>query len=140
MTRKRKHWADRIADDIRDRVREAIPVVGAILRDEVPFGYEPPKPDDEVAAFLQMPEADRIALALALGPEEYEKWSTDMMGKMVTRFGSAAQTLFPLLEGAQMRAAEEQLAGDTGEAATDAARASLLELLGIDPGEMNYGR
>src|SRR4030042_1979357 len=100
----RRHWMDAIADDIRERVREAIPFVAGGLKDIVPVGYEPPKPkSDEVDAFLNQSSDERMGKFIELGSEGYQDYSKRMMVELTKRFGAAAGGLMPLLEATPMQ-------------------------------------
>lgn len=131
--RRRQHWMSEIVDSLRERITDAIPAVADGVKGEVPFGYKPPKPDDEVRAFLNMAPEQRQQLFQQLGPDGYRDWSTSMMKKLNTRFGPAAQMLYPMLEGAPIEALASAEPLDEGSMGVQAAQADLTELLGFDP-------
>lgn len=132
---RRQHWMDSLAEQIRQRAELAIPAVAAGVRGEVPFGYEAPKRNDEVRAFLNMTPEQRQQMVIGLGPEGYRDWSESMMGKLTTRFGPAAQVLFPMLQGAPIETVASGVPSDDGSLGVAAAQADIAQLLGFDPFE-----
>lgn len=133
---KRKHWMDEIADSIRERLPDVIEAVSEGVKGEVPFGYQPPKPDDEIRSFLNMPQEARMVMFQQMGPEAYQQWSTSMMSKLNHRFGPAAQALMPMLQGAPVEALASGVSlPDDGSVGIPAAEADLTDLLGFNPFE-----
>lgn len=130
---KRQHWMDEVKESLRGRISELIPSTAQALHDDVPFGYTPKNADDEVRAFLNMTPEERQQLVHSLGPDEYGKWADSMMGKLTTRFGSAAQSLMPMLQGAPIEALANTVPSDDGGLGVAAAQADLASLLGYDP-------
>lgn len=132
--RKRQHWMDEISQSLRQRMEEAIPSVSEGVMGDAPLGYKPPNADNEVKTFLNMPPEQRQQLFQAMGPETYRDWSTSMMSKLTTRFGPAAQILYPMLQGAPIEALANGVSlGDDPSAGIAAAEAELTDLLGFDP-------
>lgn len=128
---------DEIVQSLRARIKDAIPAVEESVRGDVPFGYQPPRQEDEIRAFLNSTAEQRMTRFMEMGPDEYQKWSSGMMQKLSTRFGPAAQVLMPMLQGAPVEALAMGLplpddGSSLGVAAVDA---DLTELLGFNPFE-----
>lgn len=134
MSKRRRHWMDELADDLRERFRESIPAAAAAITDEVPYGYEPPKVEDEVNTFLHMNPQQRQMFFSSMPPEQYQAWSSGMMKKLNTRFGPASQVLHPMLQGAPVEALAQGVPLDQDASmGVAAAQADLAQLLGFDP-------
>ena len=113
---------------------DAIPAVAEGITGDVPFGYQPPDPQDAVKAFLSSTSEQRQQLLQTLGPEQYQQWSTNMMKELNKKFGPAAQILMPMLEGTHVEALASGSGLDTdGSMGVAAAQAELTQLLGFDP-------
>jgi hypothetical protein len=143
MARQRLHWIDNIANDLQERIKQAIPAVANSLKDSVPVGYKPPKTTvDVVDQFLAMDGDQRLQQYQQMGPEAYKEYSTTLMQAMSKRYGAAAQALMPLLESTEAQAMMAPGA-DQQQGAVDPmtmARMELAQYLGVDPlGENSYG-
>lgn len=112
---------------------DLVPAVASGVKGDVPFGYKPQKAEDDVRTFLNMNPQARMQKFTEMGPEAYQQWSTSMMGKLNTRFGPAAQILYPMLEGTPVEALAQGMPLDDGSMGVSAAQADLVDLLGFDP-------
>jgi hypothetical protein len=126
---------DGIAESLRARMEDAVPTVAEAIIGDQTFAHKPVTPDDEVRTFMNMTPQQRQQFFSQLDPDEYGKWTKSMMGKLTTRFGAAAQVLFPMLQGApvEMLAQGMPLDQDGGSMGVSAAQMELTQLLGFDP-------
>lgn len=130
----KQHWMDEVAQDIKSRRLAAVPTVAEGVSGDVPFGYRPIKPDDRVAAFLRLNGEQRQQLFASMPPEQYATWSKEMMGMLTTRFGAAAQSLMPMLQGAPVEALAQGVGLDQdGSMGVTAAGMELTDILGFNP-------
>jgi hypothetical protein len=135
MAKRRQHWIDELSEGLRERITEISQAVSEAIVGDVPIGYRPKqRSDDEVRAFLNMGPEERLQLFQQLGPDGWQQFSGDMMNKLTSRFGAAAQSLLPMLEGMPVESlsAVEPLDVD-GSMGVASAQAEITQLLGFDP-------